>query len=107
MALYEPNLFQFVFLNGSDCYPVGDSDVILDDKDNRELIKMVAAEFQISEKSAEQYVRNTVIYTHGIASFLATGMMHLSEGEIMSMLHQAGNSFLKQAGIPEDRIPNP
>ena len=22
MALYEPNLFQFVFLNGSDCYPV-------------------------------------------------------------------------------------
>lgn len=107
MALYEPNLFQFVFLNGSDCYPVGDSDAILDDKDNRELIKMIAAEFQISEKSAEQYVRNTVIYTHGIASFLATGMMHLSEGEIMSMIHQAGNSFLKQAGIPEDRIPNP
>lgn len=86
---------------------MGDSDVILDDKDNRELIKMIAAEFQISEKSAEQYVRNTVIYTHGIASFLATGMMHLSEGEIMSMIHQAGNSFLKQAGIPEDRIPNP
>lgn len=107
MALYEPNLFQFVFLNGSDCYPVGDSDVILDDKDNRELIKMIAAEFQIPEKSAEQYVRNTIIYTHGIASFLATGMMHLSEGEIMSMIHQAGNSFLKQAGIPEDRIPNP
>lgn len=58
------------------------------------------------EQPAED-ISNELKDTHGIASFLATGMMHLSEGEIMSMIHQAGNSFLKQAGIPEDRIPNP
>lgn len=104
IALDEPNLFQFVFLNGSGCYPMGNAEMIMDDKDNAELIKMIAKKFQISEQNAGQYFQNTIIYTHGLASFTATGVMRLSEKEIMSLIKQAGDNFLMQAGVPADKI---
>lgn len=104
MALDEPNLFRFVFLNGSGCYPMGNAKMIIDDEDNAELIKMITKEFQISEQNAGEYFQNTLIYTHGLASFIATGVMRLSEEEIMSLIKQAGDNFLMQAGVPADKI---
>lgn len=104
MALYEPNLFQFVFLNGSGCYPVGNAKMLTEDKDHAALIKMIAKEFQITEQNAGQYLQNTILYTHGLAAFIATGMMSMSEKEIMALISQAGNNFLIQAGVSMEKI---
>lgn len=100
MALHEPNLFQFVFLNGSGCYPTGNANMLIEDKDHAELIKIIAKEFQIPEQNAGQYLQNSVIYTHGLATFIATGIMNMPEEEIMLLIKQAGNNFLIQAGVP-------
>lgn len=105
MALHTPHLFQFVFLNGSGCYPTGNGEMLVEEEDNSERIKMIAKEFQISEENAGQYLQNTLIYTHGLAAFVATGMMRLSEGEIMGLINRAGDHFLMQAGVPGDKIP--
>lgn len=105
MALYEPKLFQFVFLNGSGCYPMGNAEMLIEEEDNTELLKMIAIEFHISEKNAGEYLQNTLIYTHGLATFAATGMMRLSEEEIMILINRAGDNFLMQAGVPADKIP--
>lgn len=105
MALNEPNLFQFVFLNGSGCYPTGNAEMLVEEKDHAELIKMIANEFQIPEKNAGQYFQNTLIYTHGLATFVATGMMRLSEEELMILINRSGDNFLMQAGVPADKIP--
>lgn len=105
MALYEPKLFQFVFLNGSGCYPMGNAEMLIEEEDNTELLKMIAIEFHISEKNAGEYLQNTLIYTHGLAAFAATGMMRLSEEEIMILINRAGDNFLMQAGVPADKIP--
>lgn len=104
MALYEPNLFQFVFLNGSGCYPAGNANMLMEDKDHAELIKMIAKEFQIPEQSAGQYLQNSVIYTHGLAAFIATGIMNMPEEEIMTLIKQTVNNFLMQAGVPPKKI---
>ncbi len=104
IALYEPNLFQFVFLNGSGCYPAGNANMLTEDKGHAELIKMITKEFQITEQNAGQFLQNTVIYTHGLASFIATGMMHMSEQEIMALVNQTGHNFLIQAGVPLEKI---
>lgn len=103
MALYEPNLFQFVFLNGSGCYPAGNANMLMEDKDHAELIKMIAKEFQIPEQSAGQYLQNSVIYTHGLAAFIATGIMNMPEEEIMTLIKQTVNNFLMQAGVPPEK----
>lgn len=105
MALNEPNLFQFVFLNGSGCYPMGNAEMLIEEKDHAQLIKTIANEFQISEKNAGQYFQNTLIYTHGLATFVATGMMRLSEEEIMILINRSGDNFLMQAGVPANKIP--
>ena len=105
IALYEPNLFRFVFLNGSNCYPQGESDMLTSDKDNAELIKGISKAFGISEEQAGKYLQNTLIYTHGVASFVATGMIRLSEAEIMAMINEVGDSFLLKAGVSADKIP--
>lgn len=105
MALNEPNLFQFVFLNGSGCYPMGNAEMLIEEKDHVQLIKMIANEFQISEKNAGQYFQNTLIYTHGLATFVATGMMRLSEEEIMILINRSGDNFLMRAGVPAYKIP--
>lgn len=105
MALDEPNLFRFVFLNESGCYPAGNAKMLTEDDDNTELIQRIAKELQISEQTAGQYFQNTLIYTHGLASFAATGMMRLSEEEIMSLVNETGDHFLVQAGVSADKIP--
>lgn len=99
IALNEPNLFQFVFLNGSGCYPMGNAEMLTQDNDHVELIKMIADKFQISEQNAGQYLQDTVLYTHGLATYIATGMMCMSEKEIMALINRAGNTFLMQAGV--------
>lgn len=104
MALNEPNLFQFVFLNGSGCYPKGNAEMLTNDADHAELVEMIANEFQISEQNAGKYLQNTIIYTHGLATFIATGMMCLSEEEIMALVNQAGSNFLIQVGVPLEKI---
>lgn len=103
MALYQPNLFQFVFLNGSGCYLTGNANMLIEDKDHAELIKIIAKEFQIPEQNAEQYLQNSVIYTHGLATFVATGIMNISEKEIMILIKQAVDHFLIQAGVPLEK----
>lgn len=104
IALHEPNLFKFVFLNGSGCYPTGNANMLTEDKDHEELIKMIAKEFQISEQNAGKYIQNSVIYTHGLATFISTGIMSMPEEEIIALINQAGNNFLNQAGVPLDKI---
>lgn len=99
IALNEPNLFQFVFLNGSGCYPMGNAEMLTEDNDHAELIKVIADKFQISEQNAGQYLQDTVLYTHGLATYIATGMMCMSEKEIMALINRAGNTFLIQAGV--------
>lgn len=99
IALNEPNLFQFVFLNGSGCYSMGNAEMLTQDNDHVELIKMIADKFQISEQNAGQYLQDTVLYTHGLATYIATGMMCMSEKEIMALINRAGNTFLMQAGV--------
>lgn len=104
MALYEPKLFQFVFLNGSGCYPMGSSQMLVEDEDNAQLIQMIAEDFQIPGQKAGEYLQNTLIYTHGLATFAATGMMSLSEEEMMKLINQTGDYFLMKAGVTEDKI---
>lgn len=104
MALHEPNLFQFVFLNGSGCYPTGNANMLTEEDDHAKLIKMIAKEFQISEQSAGEYLQNTVIYTHGLATFISTGIMSMSEEEIMPLIKQATNNFLIQVGVPLEKV---
>lgn len=105
IAVAEPNLFRFLYLEGYSGSPAENVDAIVADEDNVELIKRISGSMDISVDSAERYLQNTIIYTYGIAALSATGVIKASETAIMKLVNRAGNAFLMQEGVPAHKIP--
>jgi len=105
IAANESNLFRFLYLDGYSGTCANNFDALIKDEDNSVLIKRIVEYFQISEESTGRYLQNTIIYTHGIASLVATGVIKASIEEMMLMINSVGDAFLLQAGVPMHKIP--
>lgn len=105
IAVAEPNLFRFLYLEGYSGSPAENFDALVADEDNAALIKKISGDLGISEDSARRYLQNTIIYTYGIAALSATGIIKASETEIMQSVNRAADAFLMQEGVPAHRIP--
>lgn len=106
IAVTEPNLFRFLYLEGYSGSPSDNFDALVADEDNAILIKRISKYLAISEESAGRYLQNTIIYTHGIATLAATGIINASEEEMMKLVNRAADAFLVQEGVPLEKIPN-
>ena len=104
IAVAEPNLFRFLYLEGYSGLPSDRLDALITDSDNAELVKRISKEFDISEDHAGRYLQDTIIYTHGIAALVATGVIHASEEEIMQFVNRAADGFLFREGVPARKI---
>lgn len=105
MALKEPNLFKFLYLGES---PIGkpyDLKGIARDKKNKEMITMIAAQTGLNEEQVVRFVRNTLIYSHGIATMVATGVFKATEKEMMAMINDAADAFILKEGIDPQKMP--
>ena len=105
MALKEPNLFKFLYLGES---PIGkpyDLKSIARDKKNKEMITMIAAQTGLNEEQVVRFVRNTLIYSHGIATMVATGVFKATEKEMMAMINDAADAFILKEGIDPQKMP--
>lgn len=105
IAVTEPNLFRFLYLEGYNGLPSDNFDALITGKDNAALVKRISKEFAISEENAGRYLQNTIIYTHGIATLAATGVINASEKEIMQFVNRAADTFLFQEGVSLEKIP--
>ena len=105
IAVKEPSLFRFLNLNEKKSKSEESFGAIITNKDNAEMLKSIAAYLEISEESAGRYLQNTMIYAHGIATLVATNVITATEEEMMTMINRAADAFLRQEGVPADRIP--
>lgn len=109
MALKEPNLFKFLYLGESPMespYKLSDfsgkkkktrksgDEKYIDNTAN--MIAGISSETGLTEEQAARCIHNTVIYSHGIATMVATGVMKASEKDIMAMIKYASESFLQK-----------
>lgn len=91
-AIQEPNLFRLLFLTKlnffhsfSDIYKkMGIESVARD----------LAANIGISYEDASEIYIMMIVFTHGIATMLATGGAEIKNEEIRRMLHEAFHSFI-------------
>ena len=104
IAVAEPNLFRFLYLEGYSGLPSDRLDALITDSDNAELVKRISKEFDISEDHAGRYLQDSIIYTHGIAALAATGVIHASEEEIMQFVNRAADGFLIREGVSARKI---
>jgi len=103
MALKEPNLFKFLYLGEN---PVGKPHNLKDigGAKNKEMIARIAEQTGLNEDQVIRFVRNTIIYSHGIATMLATGVLKGTEKEMMEMINNAADAFILNEGADSEKI---
>lgn len=105
MAVREPNLFKFLYLDEKNSSNMNHFDEIITSNNSAQLIRNMAKHLKVNEEGVGRFLQNTIIYSHGIATLVATGMIKASEKEMMMMINRAADIFLMQEGVHEDQIP--
>ena len=105
MALNEPNLFKYLYLGEAPSSGKHEVKDIASAGHNSAIVKKICEETGLKRASVLRYIRNTIIYSHGIATLVATGMLTATEKEMMKMINNAAEGFLLMEGIDPGRMP--
>lgn len=105
LALREPNLFKFLYMNSDSSASLADNDTLKSNNSFGELVHRLSVSYRVAEEKIGRYLQHTIIYTHGIATLVVAGIVKASEAEVMQMIDYAGNSFRMQEGIPSQQPP--
>lgn len=98
IAFDEPLLFRFLYLDGGSGYCAGGLDGLASAPNNAELTGRIAAELGLAEDRAVEYLRNVIVFTHGIAALTASGVMGTTKEQARALVDEAGYAFLSAAG---------
>ena len=94
MAVREPNLFRFLYLDLSpNVKPYKLSD-FSDRINGNNMIGKISEKTGLSVKQTESCIQNTIIYSHGLATMIATGAFKVSEKKAMSMIKKVSEDFV-------------
>lgn len=103
LAFDEPNLFKYLYMSGECGLQVGGFDVLVSADENAAIVGQIAGYLKISKENVSRFFQNTMIYTHGLASFIVSGIITSSKEEVAAMVKQTANAFLSQAGAKMNR----
>ena len=98
MAFDEPNLFQYLNMNNDSGYFVNGFDAYIADDESSAVAEQIAGQLKISRDKAGVFYKNMIIYTHGLASLIASGLVKATKEETREMMKQAAEGFLLQTG---------
>lgn len=98
LAFDEPNLFRYLYMSGDSGYHAGGFNVFTSVGENALMVEQIADQLGIPVENVGTFFRNTMIYTHGLACFIASGLVNATKEEINEMINSAAHSFLLQAG---------
>ncbi len=99
LAFDEPNLFRYLYMSGESGYHAGGFDILSTAEANSVMVDQIAKQIGMSAGKVASFFRNTIIYTHGLACFLVSGLIKASKEEVYAMVEQGAYGFLLQAGI--------
>lgn len=104
IALREPNLFKFLYMNSDSSATLSDDEASKSDNSFGELAARLSAAYQISAEKISRYLQHIIVYTHGIAALAVAGIVPASEEEVMQMIDYAAASFRMKEGIPSEEL---
>ena len=96
VAFDEPNLFKYIFINNGNGYDASNIRVFSDAGQNGVITEMLSMQLDISKELAGEYVQDLTIYTHGLASYIATGIVQISKEEAKERLIRLGMTFFNK-----------
>ena len=96
MAIKEPNLFKYLYLGERPLGKPFGLKGIAGQKEGREMLVGIARETGLTEVQAARCIQNTIFYSHGIATMVATGVFYAPEKKLLEMIHDASESFVRK-----------
>lgn len=102
MSFDEPNLFRFIYMGESKQYCQGGFSSILTDKGNAALIEGLSQYLHADKNEVGKFVQRMVVYTHGIASLIAVGVLQGTKEEVYKMISEMGIDLLSKLNTDID-----
>ena len=102
LAFDTPNLFRFVYMGESKNYCRGEFDSILTDKGNAVLIDKLYQYLNIRKEQADMLFQRMIVYTHGIVSLVAAGVLNCTKEQVYSIVKDFGTDLLSLVGANLD-----
>lgn len=102
MAFDEPNLFRFIYMGESKLYYRGGFGSILTDDGNASLIDGLSQYLHTDKNEIGKFVQRMVVYTHGIASLIAVGVLQSTKEEVYKMILEMGADLLSKLSTDID-----
>lgn len=99
LAFDEPNLFHYLYMSGESGYYAGGFEILTTADTNSAMIEQIANQLGTSADKVSEFFRNTIIYTHGLACFVVSGLIKSTKEELYAMVEQGANGFMLQAGL--------
>ena len=104
MATDEPNLFRFLYLGESPLSRTYTMSDLFGDENENSIAEKIAEQTGLPVKSAVRCIQNTVIYSHGLATMIATGVFKASPEDAMFMIKAASESFVMKERMTDHEL---
>lgn len=99
IAFDEPHLFRYLYMSGGSGYLAGGFNVFTTADENAAMVEQIAIQLKIPIERVDVFYRNMMIYTHGLAAFIASGLIIASKEEVRQMIGHFSEELLPQAGV--------
>lgn len=101
LALEEPNLFRFLYMGDRNQILSIGFQLIATNDENRLVYQQFADELGTSLDNAVDFITVMILYTQGIGTLIASGIVQDTRDNIFQRIHQTGLTYLKGLGIHE------
>ena len=101
LALDKPNLFRFLYMGERNQLLSSKFQLTPEKEENKMRYQRLANTLGITVEKAIDFTMMMIIYTQGIGTLIASGIVQDTRDNIFKMLHKTGITYLKGLGVEE------
>lgn len=104
LALENPNLFRFLYTGERSQLLSTGFELHMDSLDADNLYQKMAEMLGITPKQVMDFAMTMMVYTQGIGTLIASGIVKDTKENMYCMLHNTGMTYLKGLGVKETTL---
>ena len=106
LALENPNLFHFLYTGQRSQLLSTGFEFQTNDQDTFNMFQKMAEMLGITPKQVMDFAMTMMVYTQGIGTLIASGIVKDTKENMYCMLHNTGMTYLKGLGVKESALSN-
>ncbi len=106
LALENPNLFHFLYTGQRSQILSTGFEFQTNDQDTFNMFQKMAEMLGITPKQVMDFAMTMMVYTQGIGTLIASGIVKDTKENMYCMLHNTGMTYLRGLGVKESALSN-